>query len=112
MKNNLYRAPHGKVCFKFLLFVDDPMWENDGCKTKPAISPNLLGGQALFTQALHPNAIAHIPGIDAQNIGDDKLAVMYKIRDPTRDGWIKEFIKQKWSSGLYWAVGGAEKKKY
>ena len=62
------------------LFMDDPMWENDGCKTKPAISPNLLGGQALFTQALHPNAIAHIPGIDAQNIGDDKLAVMYKMQ--------------------------------
>ena len=62
------------------LFMDDPMWENDGCKTKPAISPNLLGGQALFTQALHPNAFAHIPGIDAQNIGDDKLAVMYKMQ--------------------------------
>ena len=31
-------------------------------------------------------------------------------RDPTRDGWIKEFIKRKWSSGLFWAVGAAEKK--
>ena len=26
------------------------------------------------------NAFAHIPGIDAQNIGDDKLAVMYKMQ--------------------------------
>ena len=40
--------------------MDGPLWENDGCKTKPAISPNLLGGQALFTQALHPNAFVHI----------------------------------------------------
>ena len=31
-------------------------------------------------------------------------------RDPTRDGWIKEFIKRKWSSGLFWAGGAAEKK--
>ena len=34
----------------------------------------------------------------------------YVCRDPTRDGWIKEFIKRKWSSGLIWAVGAAEKK--
>ena len=34
-----------------------------------------------------------------------------KIRYPTRYGWIKEFIKQKWSSGLFWAVWVAEKKK-
>ena len=98
MKNNLYRAPHGKVCFKFLLFVDDPMWENDGCKTKPAISPNLLGGQALFTQALHPNAIAHIPGIDAQNIGDDKLAVMYSYNKIITT-WI-QISRQNWN-GLF-----------
>ena len=32
-------------------------------------------------------------------------------RDPTRDGCIKEFIKRKWSSGLFWAVGAAERKK-
>ena len=32
------------------------------------------------------------------------------IRDPTRDGCIKEFIKQKRSSGLFLAVGAAEKK--
>ena len=32
-------------------------------------------------------------------------------RDPTRDGCIKEFIKRKWNSGLFWAVGAAEKKK-
>ena len=32
-------------------------------------------------------------------------------RDPTWDGCIKEFIKQKWSSGMFWAVGAAEKKK-
>ena len=31
-------------------------------------------------------------------------------RDPTRDGWMKEFIKRKRSSGLFWAVGAAEKK--
>ena len=29
---------------------------------------------------------------------------------PTRDGWIKEFIKRKLSSGLFWAVGAEEKK--
>ena len=33
-----------------------------------------------------------------------------RSRDPTRDGCIKEFIKRKWSSGLFWAVGAAEKK--
>ena len=33
-------------------------------------------------------------------------------RDPTRDGWIKEFIKRKWSSGLFWAVGAAENKNF
>ena len=31
-------------------------------------------------------------------------------RDSTRDGCIKEFIKRKWSSGLFWAVVAAEKK--
>ena len=31
-------------------------------------------------------------------------------RDPTRDSCIKEFIKRKWSSGLFFAVGAAEKK--
>ena len=31
-------------------------------------------------------------------------------RDPTRDGWIKEFIKQK-CSGLLWEVRAAEEKK-
>ena len=31
-------------------------------------------------------------------------------RDSSRDGCIKEFIKRKWSSGLFWAVGAAEKK--
>ena len=35
---------------------------------------------------------------------------MVKVRDPTRDGWIKEFIKRKWNSGLVWAVGAVEKK--
>ena len=24
--------------------------------------------------------------------------------------WVKEFIKRKWTSGLFWAVGAAEKK--
>ena len=33
------------------------------------------------------------------------------IRDPTRDGCIKEFIRGKRSSGLFWAVGAAERKK-
>ena len=39
-----------------------------------------------------------------------KTCKMIITRDPTRDGWIEEFIKQKWSSGLFWAVGAAEKK--
>ena len=30
-------------------------------------------------------------------------------KDPTRDGWIKEFIKRKRNSGLFWAVRAAEK---
>ena len=34
----------------------------------------------------------------------------WKIRDLSRDDCIKEFIKGKWSSGLFWAVGAAEKK--
>ena len=33
------------------------------------------------------------------------------IRDLSRDDWIKEFIKRKSSSGLFWAVGAAEKNK-
>ena len=37
--------------------------------------------------------------------------VMGTSRDFSRDDWIKEFIKRKWSSGLFWAVGAAEKKK-
>ena len=32
-------------------------------------------------------------------------------RDPARDGCIKEFIKRKWSSGLFGAVRAVEKKK-
>ena len=31
-------------------------------------------------------------------------------RDLSWDDWIKEFMKLKWSSGLFWAVGSAEKK--
>ena len=34
-----------------------------------------------------------------------------RTRDLSRDDWIKEFIKRKWSSGLVWAVGAAERKK-
>ena len=30
-------------------------------------------------------------------------------KDSPRDGWIKEFVKRIWSSGLFWAVGAAEK---
>jgi hypothetical protein len=43
----------------------------------------------------------------------DVLPFKHPNRDPTRDGWIKEFIKQKGSSGLFWAVsqGCREKKK-
>ena len=33
-------------------------------------------------------------------------------RDLSRDDWIEEFIKRKWSSGLVWAVGAAEKKNF
>ena len=32
-------------------------------------------------------------------------------RDLSRDDCIKEFIKRKLNSGLFWAVGAAEKKK-
>ena len=32
------------------------------------------------------------------------------IRDLSRDDWVKEFIKRKWSSGLFYAVKAAEKK--
>ena len=39
------------------------------------------------------------------------LFYWWEPRDPTRDGYIKEFIKRKWSSGLFWAVGAAKKKK-
>ena len=38
--------------------------------------------------------------------------VIIKTRDPTNDGWIKEFMKRKLSSRLFWAVWPAEKKKY
>ena len=33
-----------------------------------------------------------------------------KTRDLSRDNCINEFIKRNWSSGLFWAVGAAEKK--
>ena len=33
------------------------------------------------------------------------------ITDSTTDGWIEEFIKRKWTSGLFWAVGAAAEKK-
>ena len=39
---------------------------------------------------------------------DDFFAGVFRY--PTRDGWIKEFIKRKRSSGLFWAVGAAEQK--
>ena len=35
---------------------------------------------------------------------------MLSTRDLSRHDCIKEFIKRKWSSGLLWAVGAAEKK--
>ena len=38
-------------------------------------------------------------------------SILANTRDLSRDDWIKEFIKRKWSSGLFWAVGAAEKKK-
>ena len=40
----------------------------------------------------------------------DLLKTIPTIYHHTRDGWINEFIKRKWSSGLFWAVRGAEKK--
>ena len=49
--------------------------------------------------------------------GFEWLEILYNTRvkctyrDLSRDDWIKEFIKRKWSSGLFWAVGAAEKKK-
>ena len=33
------------------------------------------------------------------------------IRDPTRNGCIKEFIKRKWSSGLIWATEWCKSRK-
>ena len=39
-----------------------------------------------------------------------KRAWGMSARDPTQDGCIKKILKQKWSSGLFWAVGAAEKK--
>ena len=33
-----------------------------------------------------------------------------EIRDPTRDGEIKELIERNWSPGLFWADGAAEEK--
>ena len=38
------------------------------------------------------------------------LALSCKTRDSSRDGWIEKNIKRKWSSGLFWAGGAAEKK--
>ena len=49
------------------------------------------------------------PGCTVYIYQDSKLLAF--LRDLSRDDWIKEFIKRKWSSGLFWAVGAAEKKK-
>ena len=43
-------------------------------------------------------------------ISTDKYCSSKLHRDSSRDGWIEKFIKRKWSSGLFWAVGAAEKK--
>ena len=43
-------------------------------------------------------------------IGRFNVKKWVDIRDSSRDGWIKEFMKQKLSSGLFWAVVAAEKK--
>ena len=39
------------------------------------------------------------------------LCMYISARDLSRDDWIEEFIKRKWSSGLFWAVWAAERKK-
>ena len=39
------------------------------------------------------------------------LLLCIRSRDSSRDGCIKKCIKGKWSSGLFWAGGAAEKKK-
>jgi hypothetical protein len=39
------------------------------------------------------------------------LCKSVETRDLRRDDCIKDFIKRKLSSGLFWAVGAAEKKK-
>ena len=51
-----------------------------------------------------------------KNPGKRKTITNIKVskktsRDALRDGCIKEFIKQKRSSGLFWAVRAAEKRK-
>jgi hypothetical protein len=40
------------------------------------------------------------------------IGTSFGSKDHTRDGWIKEFIKRKWSSGLFWAVEAAEIKTF
>ena len=41
---------------------------------------------------------------------DSTFSQIALVRDSSRDGWIEKIIKQKWSSGLFWAGGNAEKK--
>ena len=41
---------------------------------------------------------------------DSTFSQIALVRDSSRDGWIEKIIKQKWSSGLFWAGGTAEKK--
>ena len=58
----------------------------------------------------------HPFGNPAQNRGwnlCDMIDVIHGYvvsRDPTQDGWIEKFIKRKWNSGLFLAVGAAEKR--
>ena len=44
-------------------------------------------------------------------VKQEDFALFDETRNSSRDGWIKESIKRKWSFGLFWAVGAAEKKK-
>ena len=42
---------------------------------------------------------------------NQRFVMMLRLANPEMFGYIKELIKRKLSSGLFWVVGAAEKKK-
>ena len=106
--------------FQIVLYGPKLFWPNRSAKhmiLKPIRYPNIQISN-LLTIRYHRSsqtirtkpAVTLITPRNWQANQETQLYHKSSSRDPTRDGWIKEFIKRKWNSGLFWAVGAAEKK--